>query len=501
MKAFLLSAIVGVTFSWGAQYAASASADEVAVAAAEVGKTGCSKVIVVKGGEGEKPCCRTGKGPCCVLGKGKGKCKPIDMKGCLKMMAGAEKDGVHVMRVIAGTPGEEAVWVGTPGDRQHVSLMSVGEDEVDVDAGWLGVQLGNMSKVSEGEDDAVSGIAILNVAKGSPAAAAGFERDDILLEIDDVAVGDDLAAMVNLVREATAGERMKYTVLRDGEERTLVAVLGRRADAGKIEWEYDADLHLEVLDEMRSNAKVLRRGEDGEWHFEVIDGEAGITLPKNIGKFFPGMHSRSMQVFGGEGDEKHMTITIMQDGEGMSIETMEDGQIKVTRTDAESGEETVTVYADAEELAAADDDAFVILDGAGEHHVIDLHGGPFGMKTFNIAIGGEDDLETVWIEELEDHIAEQSDTLAEAMDQLRELHIEVKADGEDLDIPAGNTFLRFMHGKAAQTIRENPDGTIDVIVRKGGNELVTRYADEADLEKRNADAFETYTDLKSAGDE
>ena len=60
----------------------------------------------------------------------------------------------------------------------------------------------------------------------------------------------------------------------------------------------------------------------------------------------------------------------------------------------------------------------------------------------------------------------------------------------------GPAFFRQLTGRVSRTIRENPDGTIDVIRRKGGDEAVTRFADLDDLEDRDSESYEKFMELR-----
>lgn len=397
--------------------------------------------------------------------------------------------GVRVLRKVLDGP--HAVFLAGDGDREPISLISRPED---AEGGWLGVQL---AKVEEGDDDAPE-IIVANVAKDSAAAAAGFEKDDVILEVDDAAVGGDIEALVRAVRDGGAGDRMKFTVRRGGLKKTLVATLGRRGDVKDVEWQYESDGGAMLHDELRARAKVLLKGDDGEWHFESLgDGLDLSALPKDISKMLPRFHTRSMNVVIGDDHKKHVAITIQRDGEGIRIESTDDGGISVTRTDADTGEETVNTYADEDALAAGDPEAFEIYTNAGSRFVIDLDDGDDdgGARSFTFSFD-DNGPQAEWLEKVEEKLAEESDAVAEIMDQLKNIHIDADMPGLKALGERGDTFFEFLHGKARRTIRENSDGTIDVITRKGGDELVKRYADESDLQERNPDAYEKLLDLQ-----
>jgi hypothetical protein len=61
-----------------------------------------------------------------------------------------------------------------------------------------------------------------------------------------------------------------------------------------------------------------------------------------------------------------------------------------------------------------------------------------------------------------------------------------------------SAFLASHLGKATQTFTVNPDGQIEVKLRKGDSEVIMIYEDEADLQNRNPEMYEKYTDVTSA---
>ncbi len=458
MKAIIWSLLIGGAFSWGLQNVAQA------------GETRCVTVTATSEGGGENVV---------VVDSVNGP----SVKGTFEVIVATDQDGEPTMvRRFEGKPG--MAWVAD-GNRQAISLTALAEDD-SANSGWLGVQLGTVdTKDASGTE--TNGVSILNVAKGSAAEAAGFELHDTIIEVDDIAV-DELADFVGQVRDSVPGERIKFTVLRDGERRTLAATLGSRADAGEIEWLHDTGFEFRMLDGVQAQAKMLQPGENGEWAFSTIDID---SLPKHIGRLMPDLHTRCSTFAFADGDET-FSIKVVKDGESISVASTDDGQIKVSRIDEETGEETVSTYANKDELAEADEDAFEFFSGTGSNVFAMSPGGHTGPFSVAMKIDGGGN-ESVWLEKIEEEFEGQSGAMAKAIEQLKNIRVEINADGAD-----GNTLLEFIGSKAKRSILMNPDGTIDVTVRKGENELVTRYADEADLEARNAEAYEVYLDLQTS---
>lgn len=98
-----------------------------------------------------------------------------------------------------------------------------------VSRGWLGVQIQNVT-----EDIAAAmgiegrtGAIVSSIVAGGPADEGGFEREDVILAVN----GEDVESSRDLTRrigDIAAGERVRFTILRDGDEQTLRVRLGDR---------------------------------------------------------------------------------------------------------------------------------------------------------------------------------------------------------------------------------------------------------------------------------
>ncbi len=53
-------------------------------------------------------------------------------------------------------------------------------------------------------------------------------------------------------------------------------------------------------------------------------------------------------------------------------------------------------------------------------------------------------------------------------------------------------------GEATQTFTVTPEGRIEVKLRKGDSEVIMVYEDEADLQARNPEMYEEYTEVTTA---
>ena len=69
------------------------------------------------------------------------------------------------------------------------------------------------------------GIRVVEVMPGSVAEKAGFKADDIVIEFAGKPVANDAAAFVKQIREAKAGEKFDFVVVRNGKKQTIEGVV------------------------------------------------------------------------------------------------------------------------------------------------------------------------------------------------------------------------------------------------------------------------------------
>ena len=87
-------------------------------------------------------------------------------------------------------------------------------------SGWVGVEL-------EGIENAPGNL-VAGVIEGSPAEAAGLKSGDILLAINSVELTDENMEKIGAMwKESAPGQKVVWTIQRDGAERQVNLVLGR----------------------------------------------------------------------------------------------------------------------------------------------------------------------------------------------------------------------------------------------------------------------------------
>jgi serine protease Do len=100
-----------------------------------------------------------------------------------------------------------------------------------VTRGWLGVMIQKITPelAEELEIEDESGALVSKVVPGGPAAKAGIERYDVIVEFDDKPI-EDLSELPRAVAETTVDKTVAVVVVRDGKRKTLHAKVGELAE-------------------------------------------------------------------------------------------------------------------------------------------------------------------------------------------------------------------------------------------------------------------------------
>jgi hypothetical protein len=390
-------------------------------------------------------------------------------------------------------------------------ITRVGEGDAKT-GGWLGVSIGETPEALVDQLDLEGrGVMILNVVKDGPAEEAGLKAHDIIISVGGEEAVDDVTKVVKMVSSREPGEEVNIDVLRSGEEKTFTVKLGSRADMDKFVWVHKGDPLAEIEERIVTRGIGLRRGPDDEWIIEDLgDLDELAGLSDKIKAFIPKGQNRSVQVFV-DGNRKSVKTKVEEDGTVIAIEQEDEGEITVSRVD-ENGEETEEVYADEEELAAADPEAYELYKSAGESVVIDLNLKGLGDLDVDLEELHEDAAE--WRSELHEQLEEAGEAYHEAMEAAHEAirewleqWEEGRADGRSESVapfvmppklpPIGSFYTTDLRrlGKPQHTFTVKENGSIEARIRKGDSELVRVFADEEDMAERNPKLYEKYQKL------
>lgn len=389
--------------------------------------------------------------------------------------------------------------------RKRVMVFTHEDSEASESGGWLGISIGGVPSVMAQELEIENaGVLILKVIDDSPADLAGIRDQDIVLSIDSGDAITDSSALVKAISGKSPGDVITVELLRGGQTQTLTVELGSRADMPKRQRVILRAMPFGRLDEnVKVRGKMLRRGDDNEWIFEDLGDIADLKmLPDHLRMFIPKQSDRSTTVNINDG-KTIVETRINTDGEVLSVEQVDDGEITVRRTD-QDGNETVEVYADKDELREADKEAYDAIDRANVFQLkfvsetfegladidldlpdfdFDFHTGAFAehAKAFTI--------------QLQDHLGNAEEIHKNALSHLEEVlaHLNGNSDGDE----GGHVFLMDLlkNTKPKYSFRELDDGQIEVHIRKGDSEIVKSFSDENDLADRSPKLFDRYQAL------
>ena len=93
---------------------------------------------------------------------------------------------------------------------------------------FLGVQFGNLTpQIAEQLEVDREGALVLGVGEGGPAATAGLQPGDVVVQAGEERVRT-VEDVLGVLRRSSPGDRLELTVLREGQERELSVVVGDR---------------------------------------------------------------------------------------------------------------------------------------------------------------------------------------------------------------------------------------------------------------------------------
>lgn len=126
-----------------------------------------------------------------------------------------------------------------------------------VTRGWLGVSVQRVDQdmaESQGLEQS-TGALVASVVKGSPAEKSGFKGGDIILELDGANI-EDQRDLTRRVGDLFVGHKAKFSIVRDGKNKTLRVKIGKRDDDAlenpnpepKAEVKNEFGLYLDSMD-------------------------------------------------------------------------------------------------------------------------------------------------------------------------------------------------------------------------------------------------------------
>jgi S1-C subfamily serine protease len=121
-------------------------------------------------------------------------------------------------------------------DKAHAAKAKTAMEEK-AKHGWLGLDV----------EKSAAGYVVNKVAAGSPAEQAGFQKGDVLVAFNGIAMTDaNKEALKKAKMQTAVGKQVTYTISRAGSERQIAAILGKVPEEVLAEWKKEYDTSVAV---------------------------------------------------------------------------------------------------------------------------------------------------------------------------------------------------------------------------------------------------------------
>lgn len=151
---------------------------------------------------------------------------------------------------------------------------------------WLGVYIQDIDRhLKEALNlESQKGVLISGVADDSPAEEAGLEEEDVVIEFDGKRVRNT-SGLTRLIRKHSPGDKVNLVIIRDGKEKNVAVVLGKRPKSGlEIVEPFLGDLYMPkagvysfaYFSGSRIGVKVQDLTDQLGDYFGVEDGEGAL---------------------------------------------------------------------------------------------------------------------------------------------------------------------------------------------------------------------------------
>ncbi len=370
---------------------------------------------------------------------------------------------------------------GADGNKSRVHVISRVARAQDVNRGWLGVALSELTDAQAVRNNIDAGVVVLNVVKDSPADLAGLQENDVIVRINGEPVEGGVPGLARTIGDLGPDVDVNLEVVRAGATIQLVAHL-TAPQGGNVEWRYTPD--FSAKERIFTVPHFGKLSPNGNMQFFGPDDLAELDkLPDMILELMSPMDTTTQLSF--EDGKRVLKLVTNNDGDVIEVAQEGDGPIVVKRYAEGAADDAVEAeYATADDLAAQDPEAFEIYD---QHRRSAVWFGA-GGDTFGFMPKGRAPLS----DDVRQQIEESIRSAREAMEQARGA-----AAGAHAAFPTPPQAFWF-GDRAMRTFKVLPDGQIELTTRKGGDEIVQLYTDEADLQARNPEAYDRYADVLAA---
>ncbi len=224
--------------------------------------------------------------------------------------------------------------------------------------GWLGVS-------AAAPDDALAkqlsldgkGLLVVDVAKNSPAQAAGLEQYDVIVEFGGQPVATDAEAFARTIGDRGSGTEIPIAVIRQAKRIPLTVTLASRPNQNSWEWVYGRGPREIVTNCYAVTGRVLERGPEGQIRIDEMGNLC--DLPREILTYLPEVRQARTELWNQDGSIKKKII-VKTDHASYEFEQRDnDPEIVVRRQLPDSQDQPdETTYADLDALRRSDAEAY-----------------------------------------------------------------------------------------------------------------------------------------------
>lgn len=355
---------------------------------------------------------------------------------------------------------------------------------------WLGIQFGPVSKPLAAHLDVGAGVGqmVLNIAEGSPADTAGFQQYDVIVSLDGKPVSSDIGKFLDTVRNFAPGQSHSYSVIRQGKSVQTNVVIGTRpADDAPVKYKYESAVEELSGDRLFQRGGLLQKDDQGNWTFQGLDH---LNNMPDVWQYFntPGAMGGT-SIPGGNNTQLHV---FSENGKTIQIQKDADGKFHVTKTEIVNGQKNTSdgTYNDETAFQAADPDAY-------KQYKSQANG---SFKTFNFSIpnGGVQGMtmpDMSWTKDFDDLMKGWQGPLTTQKDMQKWLEQHQGQLNKHFGQGSGRSQAFMTRGARGTSFETNADGSIRVITRRGGDELVENYANAQALKAARPDLHAKYQKL------
>lgn len=378
---------------------------------------------------------------------------------------------------------------------------------------WLGVTLSPvpMATAKQLKLDGV-GIMVTNVAENSPAAEAGLEQFDVIVELNGKEVADEFEQFAARVKELGVGGKAELMVIRGGERVKAVVELAEMPEPDQIEYRFEH--HEPQVTEWADDlvGRILERGPGGRWTIRDLGEleELGDVLEdlKELKELKPPAavpgpgESFEVRI---EADDNHSReARVTHDGETCEVKIDKEGKITVRHISQEGDLQRITErsYESEEQLKEADEQAYDIykqLTGDKDQVIIVKPGGPDSPR---LKLELRKEVKKA-LEDARRQMKEAQEKMQqaekEASEQMRKWRFHVAPEAwKGWPAPPAPPGFAMPPDQPATSFLVDDAGTIRVTTRKGDAELIREFKNADDLAKREPELFEKFKELGEA---